>query len=111
MSKERMKIKKIGNALEINGKFYLYQGAKDKEYMIFEEIGNADEVNEFLENLINKLEPSLDKRIILKDVLCEMPFDALKKLDKILEKEKPVMKKTEGGCVELHVGKTVLDIR
>ena len=81
MSKERMKIKKIGNALEINGKFYLYQGAKDKEYMI------------------------------LKDVLCEMPFDALKKLDKILEKEKPVMKKTEGGCVELHVGKTVLDIR
>lgn len=103
-------VRKIGSTLFIGKKAYQYSGKAPNGLMEFKEVPATREVSVLIENLVEKLEPAVDKKIILKDALYELPIKQLRNISRILKKKKPKLK-TTGGCVELRIGKEVIDLR
>lgn len=105
-----MEVKKIGNVLEIGGKYYQFTNKYGKHgAMIFKEIDKT-KYNALVDKIIKKLEPLVERKVILKDALAELPPKALQKIANALEKKKPRARQRY-GCVELIVGGEVIQLR
>lgn len=105
-------VKKIGNILVIDGKYYQFTNKYGKKgEMVFKPI-DKEKFEKITDSITKKLEPSLEKKDIIKDALGELPLENLEKLHDVLFKKKKKPKvRQRYGCVELVVGREVIPIR
>lgn len=105
-----MEVKKIGNVLEIGGKYYQFTNKYGKHgAMIFKEI-DKEKYDVLVDKIIEKLEPFVERKIILKDALAELPPKSLQKISDALEKKKPKVRQRH-GCVDIVVAGEVIQLR
>jgi hypothetical protein len=106
------KIRKLGNFLEIDGKWYFpKQHTKGKgEYIIFKEV-DKNAVRGNIDFLVKTLKPYLDKGMILEDALCELKPRQLVRLTESLKTGKRPKVRNRFGCVEMEVDGTQIDVR
>lgn len=103
-------VKKIGNILEIDGRYYQFTNKYGKRgEMIFEPI-NKTKFDAVVDKIVKKLEPVVQRRTILTDALGEIPLKNLEKMATALEKKKPKARERY-GCVELVVAGEVIQLR
>jgi len=113
MTSKEISIKKIGNFLEIDGKWYFpkrHSPKDDGKSIIFKEV-DKKVLEENMKFLVEKLKPYIDGEMILKDALADMkPFE-LERLMKALNSGKQPKVKKKYGCVELCVNNVTIPIR
>ena len=106
-------VKKIGNFLEIDGKWYfpILHSPKDKgKSLIFKEV-DKEKIKTNIEFLVKTLKPYIDREMILEDALSELKPYELEKLSKSLKIGKTPKVKKRYGCVELNVDGVNIPIR
>lgn len=107
-----LQVRKIGNILEIDGKYYQFTNKYGKQgEMIFEPIDKA-KFDDLVNRLTKRLAPVMKNEMILKDALGELPLKNLERIANALErKKKPAKPRQRHGCVELAVGGETIPIR
>lgn len=107
-----MKVKKVGNYIEINGQWYFptQRSPKDKKDILFKEV-DKEKIKMNLDFLLGKLEGYVDKRMLLEDALAELKPKELEKLCKALEGDKKPKVKHYYGCVIMNVGGVEIQLR
>jgi hypothetical protein len=108
-----LKIRKVGNFLEIDGKWYFpkqHSPKDDGKAIIFRKV-DKKLIEEKLGFIVEKLKPYLDKKMILSDALGELRPAELTKLSESLRVGvKPKVRKYY-GCVEMQVNGVSIPIR
>lgn len=104
-------IKKVGNILEIDGEYYepLTEPSKDK--IVFKKI-DKKEHDKMVKDVVDRLANYLNKKQILRDAICELPMSEIEKVQALLKSKgvKPKIRQ-RFGCIELHVGESIIQIR
>lgn len=107
-----LKLKKLGNYLEIDGNLYQFNGVqsmKDKEVMILKPIKNHKKLLKKIEEISKVLGDKLDNAELMRTALLDMPVDSFEKVYKAIKKKKKI--KQRHGCFEMIVGNEIIPIR
>ena len=105
-------IKKVGNFLEIDGKWYFPKrhSPTDKKGMIFKEV-DKKAVENNINFLVKTLNPYLDKGMILEDALAELKPRELIRLTESLKTGKKPKVRNKYGCIDFIVNGVEVPIR
>jgi ubiquinone biosynthesis protein Coq4 len=109
---EIMKVKKLGNYIELDGKLYQFASVsqlKDKEEMILNPISKPKLLLKKIDEVSNILADKLNKKELMRTALLDMPVDSFNKVYASLKKKKKVRQRH--GCFEMVVGKEIIPIR
>jgi hypothetical protein len=113
MNKKTISVKKIGNFLEIDGKWYFpkQHSPKDRgKAIIFREVDKKI-VEDNLKFLVNTLKPYLDGKMVLEDAIADLkPTEITKLFDALKTGKKPTVKR-KYGCVDMVVNGITIPIR
>jgi hypothetical protein len=107
-----MKIKKLGNYLEINGKLYQFdrvKALKDKEEMILKPIFKPKRLLREIDEVSKILADKLDNKELMRTALLDIPIDSFKRVYKAVKKKKRIRQRH--GCFEMDIGKETIQIR
>lgn len=107
-----LKLKKLGNYLEVNGVLYQFAGVKqmkDKETMMLEPIKKPMALLKKIDEVAELLSDKLDKKELMRTALLDMPHDSFEKVYTSLKKKKKVRQRH--GCFEMAIGDEVVRIR
>ena len=113
VKEKTIKIKKIGNFLELDGKWYFpkqHDPIDSGKSIIFKEV-DKKAVKENIDFLVKTLKPHLDKGMILEDALGELKPRQLEKISNSIKVGKKPKVKKRYGCVELEVNGIAVPIR
>jgi uncharacterized protein YeaC (DUF1315 family) len=108
-----IKMRKIGNYLELNGVWYFpkqHSSIDSGKSIIFKEV-DKNTVKGNIGFLVKTLKPYLDKGMILEDALSELKPFQLDKLSQAINLGKKPKVKKRYGCVQLEINGTTIDIR
>jgi hypothetical protein len=109
--KKTIEVKKIGDFLEIDGKWYFpTRHAKKGKALLFTEVDKSA-VQENIKNVIKILKPYLSREMVLEDALSSLrPRELMKLLESLKTGKKPNVKRSF-GCVDMIVNGISIPIR
>ena len=108
-----LRIKKIGNFLEIDNEWYFpkqHSRIDSGKTVIFKKVDKRA-VKENIDFLVKTLKPYVDKGMILEDALSELKPRELVRITESIKLGKKPKVKQRYGCVNLEVNGVNIDIR
>lgn len=113
MIQKKIKLKGDNHIVEIDGKLYVLEKKRTLRGTHSEEITlkliKKEEYEKDIKETAEKLSKSLNAEELLEDVLRTTPYEGVRKIKRLLEKNVKVESKE--GCFYLQIGKEQLFIR